>query len=64
MKCLKPNFDKLTCRKIFKLIPKIHTYINIDCVSESLFKSFEGGPSYRKLSTCSVKVFLKYINLC
>ena len=46
MKCLKPNFDKLTCHKIFKLIPKIHTYINIDCVSESSFKLFEGGPSY------------------
>ena len=42
---LKLNFDKLT-PTIFFLTFTTEWYINIDCVSESLCKSFQGGPSY------------------
>ena len=42
---LKLNFDKLT-PTIFFLIFTTEWYINIDCISESLCKSFQGGPSY------------------
>ena len=34
-------------------------YINIDCVSESLCKSFEGGSKLWQPSTCSTIAFLK-----
>ena len=42
---LKLNFDKLT-PTIFFLTFTTEWYINIDCISESLCKSFQGGPSY------------------
>ena len=42
---LKLNFDKFM-PTIFFLTFTTEWYINIDCVSESLYKSFEGGPSY------------------
>ena len=35
-------------------------YVNIDCVSEMLWKSFICGPSYRRKSACSVKISIKY----
>ena len=42
---MKLNFEKLK-PTIFKLSVQSNTYINIDCVSKSLCKSFARGPSY------------------
>ena len=36
---------------------------DIVCVTESLCKSFAGGPSYGKKSTCSVITFHKHIQV-
>ena len=33
-------------QQFFKLSVQSDSYINMDCVSESLCKSFAGGPSY------------------
>ena len=43
---LKLNFDKLTHSYNIFLNFTTEWYINIDCISESLCKSFHGGPSY------------------
>ena len=43
---LKLNFDGLTPTYNIFLTFTTEWYINTDCVSESLCKSFQGGPSY------------------
>ena len=43
---LKFSFEKLKPAIFFKFSVQSDSYINIYCVSESLCKSFVGGPSY------------------
>ena len=49
--CIAHNIANLTLKLNFeKLKPEIflNFHFNTDCISESLCKSFEGGPSYDK----------------
>ena len=43
---LKLGLKNLSLQFFLKLSVQNDTYINIDCVTESLCKSFAGGPSY------------------
>ena len=36
-KCLKLNFDKLTCHNFFKLLVSIHADINVVCVCQKAY---------------------------